>query len=36
MSIHEFDRQLLAELTAKLKAAGFIGGTPTSGNGVHE
>ncbi len=30
MKIHEFDQQLIAELTAKLVAAGLIAETPTT------
>ena len=36
MKIHEFDQQLLAELTAKLRAAGLITGTQGSEKGAHE
>jgi len=32
MSIHEFERQLIAELTEKLKAAGLITGTQSYGD----
>ena len=36
MKIHEFDLHLIAELTAKLKAAGIITGTQTTGKGADE
>jgi hypothetical protein len=36
MRIHDFERQLLAELLTKLKAAGIFTGTPTSEKGAHE
>lgn len=36
MRTHEFDQQLIAELTAKLKAAGLITATPTSEKGPDE